>query len=259
MRTVARLTDAAVGEKSLERGAPSRVSPTPWSVQNLSNAPVARLAGAAVHERGAPSLVSPTPRSAKNISNAAVGAKSLDHRYTGGPYPLGYLGLGWVSLGYTGLGDVFVFAYFGLVATLAPYYLLRPAAAAQPCPPALCGVAGALGALATAIIVVNNLRDRATDAKCGKRTLVVRLGARFARAEYATLVGGAYAAVLGLVAAGAAPRGWAAVLLTAPRAAALVADVGRAEGAALNPYVGATAKLQLQFGVLVAGATALAD
>ena len=40
--------------------------------------------------------------------------------YTGGPYPLGYVGLGWVSLGYTGLGDVFVFAYFGIVATVAP-------------------------------------------------------------------------------------------------------------------------------------------
>ena len=40
--------------------------------------------------------------------------------YTGGPYPLGYVGLGWVSLGYSGLGDLFVFAYFGIVATVAP-------------------------------------------------------------------------------------------------------------------------------------------
>ena len=104
--------------------------------------------------------------------------------YTGGPYPLGYVGLGWVSLGYTGLGDLFVFAYFGIVATVAPYYLSGGTGA----PSQLMVAAVCLGFLATAIIVVNNLRDRETDARCGKRTLAVRFGEMFAVREYVNLV-----------------------------------------------------------------------
>ena len=62
--------------------------------------------------------------------------------YTGGPFPLGYVGLGNVSIGYSGLGDVFVFAYFGLVATLAPYYLALEEGAPRACPGALLAAAG---------------------------------------------------------------------------------------------------------------------
>jgi 1,4-dihydroxy-2-naphthoate octaprenyltransferase len=104
--------------------------------------------------------------------------------YTGGDFPLGALGLGWVSLGYSGLGDLFVFLYFGGVATSAPFYLHQPpqATPAQLALPARLAVAmGAVGALGTAIIVVNNLRDRHTDVKANKRTLAVRFGQKFVR------------------------------------------------------------------------------
>mmetsp|Transcript_22254 Transcript_22254/g.66803 ORF Transcript_22254/g.66803 Transcript_22254/m.66803 type:complete len:325 (-) Transcript_22254:23-997(-) len=171
--------------------------------------------------------------------------------YTGGPFPLGYVGLGWVSLGYWGLGDVFVFAYFGLVATLAPYYLALPPGAPRACPPRLSAVAGALGCLATAIIVVNNLRDRATDVKAGKRTLAVRFGGRFARGEYALLLGFAYLAPAALVATGEAPLAWLAPLASLPLALKTAGRVFAEEGAALNKYVGGTAKLQLVYGALL--------
>jgi 1,4-dihydroxy-2-naphthoate octaprenyltransferase len=102
----------------------------------------------------------------------AVGAASIACAiaYTGGPYPLGY----------HGLGDVFVFVFFGLVAVSVTFYVQagRITAAAV-----AAGVA--VGALATNILLVNNYRDAATDAKAGKRTLVVRFGRRYARGQFA--------------------------------------------------------------------------
>lgn len=90
--------------------------------------------------------------------------------YTGGPYPLAYHG--W--------GDVFVFIFFGLVAVGATFYVqagyLAPAALT-------CGAA--IGLLAANILVTNNYRDAETDARAGKRTLVVRFGRRFAVWQYA--------------------------------------------------------------------------
>ncbi len=90
--------------------------------------------------------------------------------YTGGPYPLGY----------NGLGDLFVFVFFGLVAVCATYYVQAGAITL----PAILSAVG-IGGLATNILVVNNYRDVETDAKAGKRTLVVRLGRRAARAQFA--------------------------------------------------------------------------
>ena len=171
--------------------------------------------------------------------------------YTGGPFPLGYVGLGNVSIGYSGLGDVFVFAYFGLVATLAPYYLALEEGAPRACPGALLAAAVAVGCLATAIIVVNNLRDRHTDVRAGKRTLAVRFGGAAARAEYLALVLAAYGAVAACVALRAAPAAWLLPLLSAPLAAKTTRSVFAEEGAALNAYVGGTAKLQLLFGLLL--------
>ena len=173
--------------------------------------------------------------------------------YTGGPYPLGYVGLGWVSLGYTGLGDVFVFAYFGIVATVAPYYLSGGTGA----PAQLMVAAVCLGFLATAIIVVNNLRDRETDSKCGKRTLAVRFGEMFAVREYVNLVRWAYILTFLSPFLFGAPYAWAAVpVLTSKAAVDCCLGVMEKDGAALNPYVGRTAKLQLQFGLLLALLTA---
>lgn len=89
--------------------------------------------------------------------------------YTGGPYPLGY----------HGLGDLFVFIFFGLVAVCATYYVqagLVTRMAVQ--------LAVPVGLLAANILVVNNYRDVASDRAAGKRTLVVRFGERFARAQF---------------------------------------------------------------------------
>jgi 1,4-dihydroxy-2-naphthoate octaprenyltransferase len=102
----------------------------------------------------------------------AIGVASIGCAiaYTGGPYPLGY----------HGLGDVFVFLFFGLVAVGVTFYVQTGHLSA----PAL--VAGAaVGALATNILLANNYRDSATDAKAGKRTLVVRFGRRYARCQFA--------------------------------------------------------------------------
>jgi 1,4-dihydroxy-2-naphthoate octaprenyltransferase len=110
--------------------------------------------------------------------------------YTGGPYPLGYHG--W--------GEVFVFLFFGLVATMLTFRLQAgawTAGSASYVWPAL-WVAAVPGALATALIVVNNLRDRETDARAGKRTLAVRWGRRFSLVEYAGLHALALGSVLAL-------------------------------------------------------------
>ena len=106
--------------------------------------------------------------------------------YTGGPYPLSY----------NGLGDVFVFVFFGLVATATTYYVQ----AGFWSPGAILAGAG-LGAMSTAMLVVNNLRDRETDGAAGKRTLAVRFGDRFTVAQYFACLAAAVAvSVVGVAA-----------------------------------------------------------
>lgn len=148
--------------------------------------------------------------------------------YTGGPYPLAY----------HGLGDLFVFVFFGLVAVCATTFLHRGTIGIDS---VLCGAA--LGSLATAILVVNNLRDRHTDLMAHKRTLAVRLGARAARLQYAAclLVPFVVSGVL------AARTGFAMLLplVCAPHAYATWRRVASTDGAALNPLLGATARLEL--------------
>jgi 1,4-dihydroxy-2-naphthoate octaprenyltransferase len=101
--------------------------------------------------------------------------------YTGGPWPLGY----------HGLGDVFVFLFFGLVAVGATYFVQAGSLTVD------AFVAGvAIGALAANILVVNNYRDVETDAVAGKRTLVVRFGRRAARVQHAASLGIAFAVPL---------------------------------------------------------------
>jgi len=158
--------------------------------------------------------------------------------YTGGPKPFGYLGL----------GEVFVFLFFGAVAVAGTAYVqtldLTGLAAAAAVP---------IGCLATAIIVVNNLRDIETDRAAGKRTLAVRLGAARTRLEYAGLLAAAYLAL---------PVGWALGLfsvwwwlpwLSLPVAIPLARRLATASGAALNPLLGATARLEIVFALLLAG------
>jgi len=98
--------------------------------------------------------------------------------YTGGPLPLAYVGL----------GDLFVLAFFGVVAVVATGLALGADLAA---PLVTAGVG--CGLLSTAILAINNLRDREGDARARKLTLAVRLGGRFARLEYGACVVGALA------------------------------------------------------------------
>jgi 1,4-dihydroxy-2-naphthoate octaprenyltransferase len=161
--------------------------------------------------------------------------------YTGGPYPLGY----------HGLGDLFVLLFFGFAAVCGTAFVqlghlpLTSFWAALP-----------VGALATAILVVNNLRDRDGDAACGKRTLAVRLGPRGARAEYALLVALAYAVAVAAAVIHRAPT-LVLPLVTLPWGVALIRAVWRLDGAALNPILPATARLLLAWSLLWAIGIAL--
>ena len=176
--------------------------------------------------------------------------------YTGGPFPYGY----------RALGEVFVFIFFGLVAVVGTAYLqagrLEPLFFAAAVPP---------GALITAILVVNNLRDIPTDAAAGKRTLAVVLGKRATQREYALLLALAYLVPVGLVAlwaaTGASPNGGTSglvpfvllPLITLPMATSLLRAV-RAfwEPRELNPVLKGTARLALVFSLLFALGLALA-
>jgi len=168
---------------------------------------------------------------------AVAGLLSLlsGYAYTGGPRPLGYLGL----------GDALVFVFFGPVAVGGTYFVQ-----AHQLPGAIWFAATAVGSLATAILVVNNLRDVVTDGKANKRTLVVRFGTRAARLEYALLLAVAYLAPLALWAWGLRP--W--VLLTwlsLPLAIRCLRLVFTRTGTVLNPVLGQTARLELVFGILL--------
>lgn len=157
--------------------------------------------------------------------------------YTGGPYPLGY----------HGLGDVFVFVFFGIVAVVGSTFVH-----ARTLPELAFYAAVPVGALATAILVVNNLRDRETDVRAGKRTLAVRFGRRGALAEYYVLLIVSYLVPLVLIALrGSGP--WLLLpFLTLPLAIALARAVSREEGRVLNRRLAGTAQLMLFFGVLLA-------
>jgi len=155
--------------------------------------------------------------------------------YTGGPWPLGY----------HGLGDVFVMAFFGFVAVCGTAFVQRGAV------PALAWwLSVPVGALATAVLVVNNLRDRTTDVHAGKRTLAVRFGRSGAITEYTLLIVLAYGVPALLVADGASL--WLLVTLaTLPIAHRLLLRVASNDGAALNPLLGATARLLLLHSLLL--------
>lgn len=162
--------------------------------------------------------------------------------YTGGPYPLGY----------HGLGDVFVMAFFGFVAVCGTVFVET---GSVPATAVLASIP--VGAIATCILVVNNLRDRHTDVKAGKRTLAVRFGRGGALAEYVLLLLAAYAVPVVLAALHRAP--WLLLpLVSLPVALHLFRRVRAVEGRDLNQYLAGTAKLLLGFGVLFAAGFYLA-
>jgi len=175
--------------------------------------------------------------------------------YTGGPWPLGAVGLGDISTGYSGFGDVLVLMYFGFVAVCGTYYLQTMAL-----PWEIIFAAFPVGLLATAVIVPNNLRDRFTDAKVGKRTLAVRFGELFARSEYASLVVMAFCSLLAWPLGFSGARSGFPVLLpmlALPKAGKCIAAVAQRDGRDLNEMIGGTAKMQLQFCILFAAGAVL--
>jgi len=156
--------------------------------------------------------------------------------YTGGPYPLGY----------HGLGDVFVFLFFGLAAVAGTYYVQ-----ALSWSPQAFVAAVPVGALCTNILVVNNVRDAPQDAVAGKRTLPARLGVGFGHAQYDAQLVLAYGSALPFVAWGYGP--WPLLTwLSAPLAIRLRGRLRREEGAALNAVLGATAGLLAVYSLLLA-------
>ncbi|HZI15342.1 MAG TPA: 1,4-dihydroxy-2-naphthoate polyprenyltransferase [Myxococcus sp.] len=168
-----------------------------------------------------------------------IGLASLlcGYAYTGGPFPLGY----------NGLGDLFVFIFFGLVAVTGTYYLQAGTVDA-----AAWWTAVPVGAIGTMLIVVNNLRDVTTDVKAGKRTLAVRFGTGVGKAEYVLLLVASYATPFVMFALGLASAWVFLALLSLPLAVPPLKRVLKEQGAALNPALGGTARLQLVYGLLFA-------
>jgi 1,4-dihydroxy-2-naphthoate polyprenyltransferase len=170
----------------------------------------------------------------------AIGAASIlaGVLYTGGPRPYGY----------EGLGEVFVFAFFGIVAVTGSYYVQAEDVTWE-----AFVLAVPVGLLASAILIVNNIRDRESDRRAGKRTLAVRLGRERARTLYGLMVYGAFVTaplpwVLGALSA------WLLLpLVLVPVAVNLVRSVrAHSDGPTLNEALARTGMLQLAFCVLLA-------
>jgi 1,4-dihydroxy-2-naphthoate polyprenyltransferase len=172
----------------------------------------------------------------------AVGAVAIVAAwfYTGGTHPYGY----------QGLGEVGVFLFFGLVAVLGTTYTQAGRITA----PATLG-AVAVGLLACAILMANNIRDVPTDSLVGKRTLAVRIGESRARRAYVAMIW--LPLVLGALCA--FWSGWAVLvlLLILPAVLLSLPVLAGARGALLVPVLASTGKFELAFGVLLALGLAL--
>jgi len=155
--------------------------------------------------------------------------------YTGGPFPLGY----------HGLGEVFVFIFFGPVAVCGTYYVQAGYISA-----AAWWASLPMGFLITAILIVNNFRDLETDKKGGKRTLAVRLGPAGTRWEYALFLTASLTVPLIMWLSGKHSAWlllpWISLFLIRP----LVRDMRTKKGVPLNNTLAGTARLSLVFGVL---------
>ena len=156
--------------------------------------------------------------------------------YTGGPYPLGYLGL----------GDLFVLIFFGPVAVGGTYYVQ----ALQLNTTVLVAGMGP-GLLITAILTVNNLRDIEVDRKAGKRTLAVRFGKTFTRWEYAFLVlAGVSIPPFLYLRSGQHLSSLLSLLVVLPAISTFRGVFGHAEGPSLNPVLANTARMSLLYSLL---------
>jgi len=207
------------------------ITPRQMAGAGLGAFAVAALLGVALVARG-------------GMPAALIGAASIAAglAYTAGPFPLAY----------RGLGEPFVLAFFGPLAVCGSELVQTGSVSSLALAASL-----PVGALATAILVVNNVRDVATDARAGKRTLAVRIGAPAARRLYTALVAGAFVSPLLLGLSGLAPASVLVALAAAPAARAPLRAVrGGAGGPELNGVLAATARLHLLFGALLAAGIA---
>ncbi|CAN5661339.1 1,4-dihydroxy-2-naphthoate polyprenyltransferase [soil metagenome] len=162
--------------------------------------------------------------------------------YTGGPFPLGYLGL----------GELFVFIFFGPVAVAGTYYVQAHTFSSFA---VLAGVP--IGLLCANILVVNNVRDIDTDRKAGKRTLVVRLGRAFGERLYLADI---LLAVTALLLFSLLTKGYLALLACVVAyfvGKPLYESIRTQKGRELNPILGRTAQFELQFSLAMSLGIAL--
>jgi 1,4-dihydroxy-2-naphthoate octaprenyltransferase len=224
--------DFRKGADTAERLGPVRVT------QAGLVAPQTVLAAAALCFLGA-TLVGLFLVAAGGWAVVAIGLLSIlaGWAYTGGPAPLGYLGL----------GEVFVLLFFGFAAVGGTVWVQ-----ALRLPPATWLAALSVGCTGTLLIVVNNLRDRDTDKRAGKHTLAARFGVRFARAEYVCLLGVAFLAPVAAWALGQTGPEALVSLAALPLAIPPLRLVLTEKGAALNRALAGSARLQLVHGLLLA-------
>ena len=230
------VNDYADGVRGTDDG---RVGPVRLVASGLATAREVRLAAgvaalvAAVAGLALAIAVSPV------LLLVGVASFAAGYFYTGGPKPYGY----------AGLGELFVFVFFGVVATVGSTYVH-----AERVTGLSLGASIPVGMLATALLVVNNLRDIPTDARSGKRTLAVRIGDSATRALYVALV----AAPFALVPLLALRRPWALLALVALPLLArpLQRIAGGVTGMGLIPVLADTGRLQLAFGALLAAGAA---
>ena len=156
--------------------------------------------------------------------------------YTGGPRPYGY----------AGLGEVFVFVFFGIVATTGSAFVQI-----ERVTPLTLLVSIPVGLFATALLVVNNLRDIPGDTEAGKRTLAVRLGDKRTRIFYIVLVVLPFFTVPFLCGLSQRPAGAFSMFAVLLARKPVQRVIEGARGPALIPVLGATGKIQLAFGVLI--------
>lgn len=154
--------------------------------------------------------------------------------YTGGPYPLGY----------HGLGDVFVFIFFGVAAVAGTYFVQAGSVSV-----AAWWMAVPIGLIVTAILVVNNLRDIESDRKAGKHTLAVRFGERGTKIEYVLCMSFAYLIVPVLVLIKIIPVGGLLAWLSLPVAIRTLRVVLTKQGRPLNAALAGTGQTAFLFSV----------
>jgi 1,4-dihydroxy-2-naphthoate octaprenyltransferase len=159
---------------------------------------------------------------------------ALAYGYTGGPFPLAYLGL----------GDLFVILFFGLIAVGGTFFLQTGSFSSVVIFPGL-----QVGFLATVLIAINNLRDAPEDAKVGKKTLAVRFGQTFAKAEITVLCYAPY--FLGIA---YEERGWTwaayGPLITVPLVSRLVRGIWSSSASySMNRFLVLAAAVHLLFGI----------